>query len=58
MLRLLRNRFLAGEQINIGVFNDDSTFRAVGGRRKLEQLFGVEGLRTIVDELNAQVFTA
>lgn len=58
MLRLLRNRYLAGEPINIGVFNQDSTFKAVGGRRKLEQLFGADGLRTIVDELNAQVFVA
>ncbi|MBP7690017.1 MAG: hypothetical protein KA765_19030, partial [Thermoflexales bacterium] len=56
MLRLLRNRYLAGEQINMGVFNQDTTFRTVGGRRKLEQLFGADGLRAIVDELNAQVF--
>ena len=33
MLRLLRNRYLAGEQINVGVFNQDTTFRTVGGRR-------------------------
>ena len=56
MLRLLRNRYLAGEQINVGVFNQDTTFRTVGGRHKLEQLFGADGLRTIVDELNALVF--
>jgi type I restriction enzyme R subunit len=56
MLRLLRNRFLAGEQIDIGIFNEDSTFKAVGGRRKIEQLFGADSLRTIVDELNASVF--
>ncbi len=57
MLRLLRNRYLAGEPINIGTFNEDSTFRAVGGRRKMEQLFGTDNLRAIVDELNVQVFT-
>ena len=56
MLRLLRNRYLAGETIDVGVFNRDSTFKAVGGRRKLEQLFGADGLRTIVDELNTRVF--
>jgi type I restriction enzyme, R subunit len=56
MLRLLRNRYLAGEQINVGIFNQDSTFKAIGGRRKMEQLFGADTLRAIVDELNAQVF--
>ena len=56
MLRLLRNRFLAGEQIDIAVFNRDSTFRQIGGRRKMEQLFGEARLRTILEELNSQVF--
>lgn len=56
MLRLLRNRYLAGETIDMTVFNRDPTFRDVGGRRKLESLFGVEGLRQIVDELNTRVF--
>lgn len=58
MLRLLRNRFLAGETIDITVFNRDTTFRQIGGRRKMEQLFGEAGLRTIIEELNARVFTA
>jgi len=56
MLRLLRNRYLAGETIDVAVFNRDPTFRDVGGRRRLESLFGVEGLRQIVDELNTRVF--
>ena len=56
MLRLLRNRFLAGEMIDITVFNRDTTFRQIGGRRKMEQLFGESGLRTILEELNARVF--
>ncbi|MBN1887475.1 MAG: DEAD/DEAH box helicase family protein [Thermoflexales bacterium] len=56
MLRLLRNRFLAGETIDITLFNRDSTFGQIGGRRKMEQLFGEAGLRTILEELNARVF--
>ncbi len=58
MLRLLRNRFLAGEQIDITVFNRDATFKQVGGRRKMERLFGEAGLRKIVDDLNTRVFNA
>jgi type I restriction enzyme R subunit len=58
MLRLLRNRYLAGEKIDLGVFNRDSTFKDIGGRRKLESLFGEDGLKRIVDELNARVFNA
>ena len=56
MLRLLRNRYLAGEKIDITVFNRDATFKQVGGRRKMESLFGEEGLRTILDDLNTRVF--
>ena len=57
MLRLLRNRYLAGERIDLAVFNRDATFKQIGGRRKMEGLFGEEGLKRIVDELNARVFT-
>jgi len=57
MLRLLRNRYLAGEKIDLAVFNRDATFKQIGGRRKMEGLFGEEGLKRIVDELNARVFT-
>jgi type I restriction enzyme R subunit len=57
MLRLLRNRFLAGETIDLGVFNRDGSFRSLGGRRKMESLFGEDGLKRLVDELNARVFT-
>lgn len=56
MLRLLRNRYLAGEQVDLALFNRDATFRQIGGRRKMEQLFGEAGLRTILDDLNARVF--
>ncbi|MGQ0601440.1 MAG: DEAD/DEAH box helicase family protein [Anaerolineales bacterium] len=58
MLRLLRNRYLAGETIDLSVFNRDATFRQIGGRRKLESLFGADGLRRIVDDLNTRVFNA
>lgn len=58
MLRLLRNRFLAGEQTDITVFNRDATFKQVGGRRKMERLFGEAGLRKILDDLNARVFNS
>ena len=56
MLRLLRNRYLAGEQADITVFNRDTTFRQIGGRRKMEGLFGEESLHRIVEELNVRVF--
>jgi type I restriction enzyme R subunit len=56
MLRMLRNRYLAGEHVDVALFNRDATFRQIGGRRKMEQLFGEAGLRTILDDLNARVF--
>ncbi len=56
MLRLLRNRYIAGEKIDMAVFNRDATIKQVGGRRKMENLFGEDGLRTILDDLNARVF--
>lgn len=36
MLRLLRNRYLAGEQVDFTVINRDTTFQQIGGRRKME----------------------
>lgn len=32
--------------------------RVFGGRRKMEGLFGKEGLRYLVEEMNARVFNA
>lgn len=58
MLRLLRNRFVAGEKIDSTVFNRDPAFWQIGGRRKMENVFGEEGLRLIVEELNARVFAS
>jgi type I restriction enzyme R subunit len=51
MLRLLKNRVLAGDQIEMRLFSQPP-FSLWGGRVRMEQLFGKEGLAKIVDELN------
>jgi type I restriction enzyme R subunit len=51
MLRLLKSRVLAGEQIEMKVFSQPP-FSLWGGRVRMEQLFGKDGLAAIVDELN------
>lgn len=51
MLRLLKSRVLAGEQIEMKIFSQPP-FSLWGGRVRMEQLFGKEGLARVVDELN------
>ncbi|MGO9531073.1 MAG: DEAD/DEAH box helicase family protein [Syntrophobacteraceae bacterium] len=52
MLRLLRARVLAGEEINMRLFSQPP-FSLWGGLTRMEQLFGKEKLLQMVDELNA-----
>lgn len=52
MLRLLRSRVLAGDKVEIAMFSQPP-FSLLGGRARMEQLFGQEGLRKIVDEFNS-----
>lgn len=51
MLRLLKQRVLGGERIDVKMFSQPP-FSLWGGRVRMEQLFGQEGLLKIVDELN------
>lgn len=51
MLRLLKSRVLAGEPIEMKLFSMPP-FSLWGGRVRMEQLFGKDGLAAIVDELN------
>lgn len=51
MLRLLKSRVLTGEEIEMRVFSQPP-FSLWGGRVRMEQLFGKDGLASIVDELN------
>jgi type I restriction enzyme R subunit len=52
MLRLLRKRVMAGEEINMRLFSQPP-FSLWGGLTRMEQLFGKEQLLQMVDELNA-----
>jgi len=52
MLRLLKARVLAGDKIEMRLFSQPP-FSLWGGRARMEQLFGREGLIKIVEELNA-----
>ena len=52
MLRLLESRVLAGDKIEMRLFSQPP-FSLWGGRVRMEQLFGKEGLSRIVEELNA-----
>jgi type I restriction enzyme R subunit len=51
MLRLLQQRVLQGEGIDVKIFSQPP-FSLWGGRVRMEQLFGREGLLKIVEELN------
>jgi type I restriction enzyme R subunit len=51
MLRLLKSRVLTGEPIELKLFSQPP-FSLWGGRVRMEQLFGKDGLVRIVDELN------
>lgn len=57
MLRLLKQRVLAGEIIEPRIFSQPP-FSLWGGRARMEQLFGREGLLQIVEELNALLTAA
>lgn len=51
MLRLLKARVLAGDKIDMGIFNKPP-FSLRGGRARMEQLFGKERLNKIIEEVN------
>jgi type I restriction enzyme R subunit len=51
MLRLLKQRVLAGDKIELRLFSQPP-FSIYGGRARMKQLFGKEGLSQVVDELN------
>jgi type I restriction enzyme R subunit len=51
MLRLLKQRVLAGDNIGLRIFSQPP-FSIYGGRARMEQLFGKDGLSQVVDELN------
>ncbi len=57
MLRLLKSRVLAGETVEMRIFSQPP-FSLLGGRVRMEQLFGKEGLRDIVEELNTLLSAA
>lgn len=52
MLRLLKQRVIAGETIEMKIFSQ-TPFSLWGGRARMEKLFGREGLLQIVEELNS-----
>jgi len=52
MLRLLRARVLAGEEIDAKLFSQPP-FSLVGGLTKMEQLFGKQQIVSMIEELNA-----
>jgi len=56
MLRLLKARVLAGDQIDLTIFSQPP-FSLRGGRTRMEQLFGREGLERIVEEVNMHLVT-
>jgi type I restriction enzyme R subunit len=51
MLRLLQARVLAGDKIEMRLFSQPP-FSLWGGRARMENLFGKDGLAKIVEELN------
>lgn len=51
MLRLLKQRVLAGDKIELRTFSQPP-FSIYGGRARMEQLFGRDGLAQVVEELN------
>lgn len=51
MLRLLQQRVLQGETIEMSLFSQPP-FSMWGGRVRMEQLFGKDGLAKVVEELN------
>lgn len=51
MLRLLKSRVIAGDKIEMRMFSQ-TPFSLWGGRARMEQLFGKEGLVKIVEEFN------
>lgn len=51
MLRLLKQRVLAGDTIELRIFSQPP-FSIYGGRARMEQLFGKDGLNQVVEELN------
>jgi len=57
MLRLLKSRVLAGETVEMRIFSQPP-FSLLGGRVRMEQLFGKERLRDIVEELNTLLSAA
>lgn len=52
MLRLLRQRLLVGEKLEMALFSK-APFSLWGGRARMEQLFGKEKLTEIVEEFNS-----
>ena len=52
MLRLLKRRVLTGDKVELRIFSQPP-FSIYGGRARMEQLFGKEGLNQVVEELNA-----
>lgn len=52
MLRLLRARVLAGENVDVRLFSQPP-FSLVGGLTKMESLFGKQQLVIMIEELNA-----
>ena len=57
MLRLLKQRALAGEIIELRIFSQPP-FSLWGGRVRMEQLFGKDRLRDIVEQLNTALTAA
>ena len=51
MLRLLKQRVLTGDTIELRIFSQPP-FSIYGGRARMEQLFGKDGLTQVVEELN------
>ena len=51
MLRLLKQRVLAGDSIEPRIFSQPP-FSIYGGRARMEQLFGKNGLSQVIEELN------
>lgn len=51
MLRLLKSRVLVGDKLEMAIFSKPP-FSLWGGRARMEQLFGREGLIKIVEEFN------
>ena len=54
MLRLLKARVLAGDQLEPSIFSQPP-FSLLGGRARMEKLFGKERLQEIVEEVNGHL---